>query len=228
MISKSILIIIFYFTTISLFSNDGQKIADEVLSQYNKVKSFEAEISVLIDISYLKAPEKTGKIYFQSPDQTKVDIEGFSMLPKQGTGNFIGEILKMKSTIISLGNEVIDGIELTHLKVIPNESKDIVLVDMFIDKANRVVKKADITTKDNGTFYINLDYDKFDSFVLPTLVNIEFIVPNFKMPKAFVGPRDKNKVDKLSEDGETTRGKVIIKYWNYIVNKKIDKKIFKK
>lgn len=221
-------LICFLISSLSLFANDGQQIADEVLKQYSKVKTFEADISVLIDISYLNAPEKVGKIYFQSPNETKVDIEGFSMLPKQGTGNFIGEILKMKSTVISLGKQIVNGKELTHLKIIPNDSKDIVLVDMFVDETRKVVKKADITTKDNGTFYINLEYDVFDSFFLPTLVNIEFVVPNFKMPKAFVGPRDKNKVDKLNEDGETTRGKVLIKYWNYIVNKKIDKKIFKK
>jgi hypothetical protein len=218
----------FLITTFTASANDGQQIADEVLKQYSKVKTFEADISVFIDISYLNAPEKVGKIYFQSPNETKVDIEGFSMLPKQGTGNFIGEILKMKSTVISLGKQIVNGKELTHLKIIPNDSKDVVLVDMFVDEAKNVVKKADITTKDNGTFYINLEYDLFDSFFLPTLVNIEFVVPNFKMPKAFVGPRDKNKVDKLNEDGETTRGKVLIKYWNYIVNKKIDKKIFKK
>lgn len=201
------------------FANEGEKLAKEVLEEYKKVKSFEAEISVAIDINYLNAPEKKGKISYKYPNSTKVDIPGFSMLPKQGTGNFIGEILSMKSTIILVGKTKVEKEELTHLKVIPNDSKDIVLVDMYVDEKKKVVKKADITTKENGTFYISLNYKEYSGFQMPSLVNIEFVVPNFKMPKAFVGPRDKSKVDEMQKDGETTKGKVILKYWNYILNK---------
>jgi len=216
------------FNFIYALSNDGEKLANEILNEYKKIKSFEADIAVKIDINYLNAPEKKGKIYYQSPNNTKVDIEGFSMLPKQGTGNFIAEILSMKSTFIYVGETKLNNENLVHLKVIPNNSKEIVLVDMYIDNSKKIVKKADITTKENGTFYISLDYKNFSGFFLPSLVNIEFVVPNFKMPKAFVGPRDKNKVDEMQKDGETTKGKVILKYWNYLVNNKIDKSIFDK
>jgi len=215
------------FSTNFSYSQDASEIAKSLLSEYNKINTFQSDISINIDISYLNSPEKIGKIYFKSPNTSKVDIEGFSMLPKQGTGNFIGELLKLKSTVISLGKENLNNKEYTHIKLIPNNSKDIVLVDMFVDEDTKRVYKADITTKDNGTFYIEIDYDNSMKFNLPSKVEIEFVVPNFKMPKAFVGPRDKSKVDEMQKDGETTKGKVILKYWNYIVNKKIDESKFK-
>lgn len=225
--SATFSIFLFLFSTNLTFSQDANDIAKSLLSEYNKIKTFQSDISINIDISYLNSPEKVGKIYFKSPNTSKVDIEGFSMLPKQGTGNFIGELLKLKSTVISLGKEKINNIELTHLKLIPNDSKEIVLVDMFVNEDNKRVYKADITTKDNGTFYIVIEYDDSMKYNLPSKVEIEFVVPNFKMPKAFVGPRDKSKVDEMQKDGETTKGKVILKYWNYIINKKIDESKFK-
>jgi len=228
MIKFIFITILIVFSAINSYSQDASKIAKELLSEYNKINTFQSDVSIKIDISYLNAPEKIGKIYFKSPNTTKVDIEGFSMLPKQGTGNFIGELLKLKSTVISLGKEKVNNIELTHLKLIPNESKDIVLVDMYVDENKMTVVKADITTKDNGTFYLDIEYVNSVKFNLPSKVEIEFVVPNFKMPKAFVGPRDKSKVDEMQKEGETTKGKVILKYWNYIVNQKIDNSIFKK
>ena len=38
----------------------------------------------------------------------------------------------------------------------------------------------------------------------------------------------KQQFDEMQKDGETTKGKVILKYWDYIVNKKIDNSIFEK
>ncbi len=212
-------ILSFILTSTLCLSDDGNQLVKEILEEYKKVRSYEAEISVNVDIDYLDAPEKKGKIYYEYPKNTKIDIPGFSMLPKQGTGNFIGEILSMKSTIVLIGNQKIDNEQLTHLKVIPNDSKEIVLVDLYVDKPEKLVKKAEITTKDNGTFNVTLKYKEFGGFSMPSLVNIEFNVPTFKMPKVLAGPNNEKKLKKIQNDGENTKGKVIIKYWNYLINK---------
>lgn len=196
------------------YSDEASDLVADVLKEYKKVESYEAEMSVKVDVDYLNAPEKKGKISY-TKEKTKIDIPGFSMLPKQGTGNFIGEILSLKNSYIYIGKEKIDNENLEHIKVIPNNSKDIVLVDMFIDGAKDIVKKADISTKENGTFSVKLNYKSFSGFLMPSQVIIDFLVPSFKMPKVLVGPRDEKRVKKIQNDGENTKGKVILKYWNY-------------
>jgi hypothetical protein len=39
------------------------------------------------------------------------------------------------------------------------------------------------------------------------------------MPKVLAGPNNEKKLKKIQNDGENTKGKVIIKYWNYLINK---------
>ena len=213
----------------NLKAQTADEVVKKVLNNFEIVKDFSADMKLKIDISYLNAPEKSGKIYFKSPNKTKIDIEGFSMLPKQGTGNFIAEILNGDNTIIANGNEKIDGIECVSIKVIPNNPKnDVAIMTMWVNSQNWTVLKTESITKKSGSFVINLKYTKIENkFIMPSQVKINFSVPEFSLPKTMTGDfKDKNENKPKSKDGKT-EGIVNINYTNYIINKGIKEEIFK-
>lgn len=230
-IFRTFIIILISIITISnnLKSQTADEVVKKVLSNFEMVKDFSADMKLKIDISYLNAPEKSGKIYFKSPNKTKIDIDGFSMLPKQGTGNFIAEILNGDNTIIANGNEKIDGTDCISIKVIPNNPKnDVAIMTMWVNSQNWTVLKTESITKKSGSFVINLKYTKVDSkFMMPSQVKINFSVPEFSLPKTMTGDFKDNKENKpKSKDGKT-EGIVSINYTNYMINKGIKDDVFK-
>jgi outer membrane lipoprotein-sorting protein len=215
--------------TNNIYAQTADEVVKKVLSNFEMVKDFSADMKLKIDISYLNAPEKSGKIFFKIPNKTKIDIDGFSMLPKQGTGNFIAEVLKGDNTIIANGEEKIDGIDCISIKVIPNNPKnDVAIMTMWVSLQNWTVIKTESITKKSGSFIINLKYTKVENkFMMPSQVKINFSVPEFSLPKTMTGDFKDNKENKpKSKDGKTD-GIVNIIYSNYFINKGIKDDVFK-
>lgn len=230
-IFRTFIIILISLITISnnVKSQTADEVVKKVLNNFEMIKDFSADMKLKIDISYLNAPEKSGRIYFKSPNKTKIDIEGFSMLPKQGTGNFIAEILNGDNTTIANGNEKIEGIDCISIKVIPNNPKnDVAIMTMWVNPHNWTVIKTESITKKSGSFVINLKYAKIDNkYFMPSQVKIVFSVPEFSLPKTMTGDFKDNKENKpKSKDGKT-EGTVTINYSNYIINKGIKDELFK-
>lgn len=222
--SYLIIITILIFNINISYSNET---INKVLEKMNLVKDFQAIMTLKIDISYLNAPEKSGTIYFKQPNKTKIDIEGFSMLPKQGTGNFLAEVLSKENTYITNGIENYSGKNCEVIKVIPNDPKsDVAIMTIWVDNSSYNVLKVESITKKSGSFTIGMKYTKIEQFYMPSEVKINFSVPEFSLPKTMTGDFKDNKENKpKSKDGKT-EGTVIINYSNYKINKGISDKIF--
>lgn len=214
-----LLVIILMLNSFISYSYTAEEIIEKVRKNIEKIEKFEAEISISIELENVNVPERKGKIFFQKPDSTRYEIEGFSMMPKAGMGNYIAGLLNLDATLINAGDEDIDGINTVIIKIIPSDNNsDVVLSSLWIDKENYTVIKSEITTKNNGTFEVRSEYKKYNQkYYLPNSSIISFQVPKYKMPKAFTGDTRKQKKDK-NPNSTTSKGKVFIKYKNYIIN----------
>lgn len=211
------------------FSQDADQLISKMKKEFSQIKDFKAQVGVKVDVSYVKIPDAVGTMYFKEPNKSKIDIKGFSMLPKQGAGMFFLDYLdKSLNTILIAGKTNENGMELTILKVIPiKASNDVVLSSVYVDEKTNLIRKVETTTKQNGTFTMDIEYVKIDSkYWLPSNVNISFEVPNFQLPKTLTGDMNA-KSPAPSKDGKT-KGKVTLKYWDYLVNKGVDDSVFQK
>jgi outer membrane lipoprotein-sorting protein len=93
---KRILITFFLITAAvsSAQTKDPNKLLDAVRQKFNKVNDYKVNASVKLDMSFIKVPDMTAKVYFKKPDKIKVEAEGFAMLPKQGLKFSPAELLK--------------------------------------------------------------------------------------------------------------------------------------
>src|SRR5688500_4631960 len=55
-----------------------------VQQKFQKVKDYEAEVTIKVDVAFIKIPLKKGVIWFLQPDKIKVKTPGFALLPKRG------------------------------------------------------------------------------------------------------------------------------------------------
>ncbi len=217
----ALLIIVSALFSIQAQSKEAQEILEKLKEKFSKVKDYEVKINIKIDVDFLKVPVTDAVMIYKQPDKVKINSEGFAMLPKQGLNFSPIGLLKNDHTSFLEKDEQLNGNLCSVVKVIPlGDTKDVILSTLWIDKKNLVIRKIESSTKFNGTFQIDLDYEEkvLKNYPLPSRMIFTFDINKTPIPKGFTGdpgeetPKRKNKL---------TRGTVTVSFSDYIVNKGI-------
>lgn len=207
-----------------------QRIADElinsVITNFNRVKDYEVDIEIKVDIDFLKVPDSKAKIYFKQPDKIRLKSEGFAMLPKEGLDFSPSALAKKDYTAIYEQDVILNGKKVSVVKIIPvGEQSNIILSTLWIDPIDKVIRKVESTTKTNGTFTIEFYYNDSFNYPLPEKMVFSFNIDKLNLPKAFTTDGNTPKKKKRLPDAPT-KGNVIVKYSDYKVNKGIPDSVF--
>jgi len=223
-----------YFLIIStqiLFaqSKDADEIVDNVVAHFNKVKDYQVDVKIKVDVEFLKVPETKAKIYFKQPDKFHLEADGFAMLPKNGFQFSPAAITQKAHTAIYEQDVVLNGIKTSIVKIIPSgEDVEVILSTLWIDQQKQVIRKVESTTKTNGTFTIDFSYDDKMNYPVPNKLIFAFNVDKMNIPATISGETSSEKPEKGKKTSSITKGKVIVNYYNYIINKGILDSVFDK
>ena len=221
-----ILFIVSYFFT---FAQTEADLVKKVKAKLDKVNDYQAEGKMKIDVSFIKAPQGKVKVYFKKPDKFKIKKEGgISILPKGGVSINLNSIVSTSNyAIVPAGESIIDGIKVKVVKLLPlDENSDVVLTTLYIDETNLLIRKSSITTRENGTYQMEMSYGKYIDWGLPDKVVFSFNTRDYKLPKGVTFEYDSGNKPKNEEVLKNKKGKVEISYTNYSINKGIDDRIF--
>jgi len=211
---------IILFLVISLLSVNAQnKNADEILNRVkeklDKVSDYNADITMKIDVSFLKVPGSKAKLYFKKPDKMKFDSKGFALLPKEGINFSPVQLLAKDFNSIYEGNETIEGKSYSILKLVSkNDSLKEVIPKVWIDDKEMVVTKVEVETENIGKVNMKLEYKDY-SFGLPSKVSLNFdmSVPESEKEKY---AKDRRRLREL--ESQNFKGEIVITYSNYKIN----------
>ncbi|HLG38298.1 MAG TPA: hypothetical protein VI461_01480, partial [Chitinophagaceae bacterium] len=128
--------------------------------------------------------------------------------------------------IVDAGKESKDSLRI--IKLLPkDENADIVLSTLYIDESELLIKKAKTTTKDNGTYELEMTYGKYSEYGLADKVIFSFNTKDYKMPKGVTFDYDDGtKKEKNNDEVKNKKGKVEISYSEYIINKGVPDSVF--
>ncbi|HEX5001999.1 MAG TPA: hypothetical protein VFW78_05855 [Bacteroidia bacterium] len=198
---------------------DANKILDEVQGKFLKIKDYEASITIKVDVDFIKIPVKTGTAWFAQPDKVKVKTDGFSLLPKKGMNFSPNQLFTGDFTALYSGEEELNGIPVYVIKVIPKDDTDDILISkLWIDKNRKVIRRLESTTRSQGTFEMNFSFPPTAAeYDLPDAIVFNFDLRKNEIPLGLTGDFN-NKDPKSSKGGRNTRGTVIIHYLKYIIN----------
>jgi outer membrane lipoprotein-sorting protein len=148
-------------------------------------------------------------------------------LPKGGVSVNIGSLLGDREYDMIPGKDImVGGVQTKVVKLLPkNENGDVVLTTIYIDEARLLVRKATVTTKENGSYEVELDYGSYAEWGLPDKVVFSFNTKDYKLPKGITFEYEKGGTKKPLP--ANNKGKVEIRYSSYSINKGIDDKIFR-
>src|SRR4030095_9689846 len=199
---KKIFTIIFAWALINqLSAQTPQELVDKIKTKREKVNDYTAKVRLKTNVVFIKAPIASVKVYYKRPDKMKIVNEnGISFIPK-GSVN-----INLAKFLSGAGNyEIVDaGIDpstaLRILKLLPSdENTEIVLSTLYIDEKAELIKKAKNTTRDNGTYELEMSYGKYASYGLPDKVIFSFNTKDYKLPKGVTFDYDDG-AEKKSED----------------------------
>ncbi len=227
---KKSLILLFMLSSCLLSAQTAEEIIGKVKAKLDKVNDYEATGKMKTNVIFIKAPIANVKVYYKKPNKLRVNNEnGISFIPK-GSVNINLNNIFINTTgfdMIDMGKEA--GTNLRIIKLLPkDENAEVVLSTVYIDETQSLIKKAKTTTKENGTYELEMTYGKYAGYGLADKVVFSFNTKDYKLPKGITfdyddGTRRQEAPDKL----KNKKGKVEISYSSYTINKGVPDSVFR-
>lgn len=200
----------------------------KVKARLEKVNDYEATGKMKTDVVFLKIPVSNIKSYYKKPNRFKLTRQnGVSLLPKSGVSVNLGSLLLTDEySAIDAGYSTINGKKARVVKLLPvSEQTDVVLTTLYIDESALVILRSNTTTRENGTYEMELFYGKYTDWGLPDKVIFSFNTKDYKLPKGITLEYDDG--TKASDLPKNKKGKVEITYSSYIINKGVSDALLK-
>ncbi len=228
---KHVLIVLAAMWCLELQGQDADKLIRDVRAKLDQVKDYSATGKLKTDVAFLKIPVSNVQVYYKKPNRFKVKKDGgISLLPKNGVSVNLNSLLMADDyTAVPAGETVLNGVSVRIIKLLPlNDNSDVVLTTMYIDEKKMLIQKAVTTTRDNGTYDMQMSYGRFEKYGLPDKVIFSFNTKDYKLPKGVTFEYDAGETAKTQEDKlKNKKGKVEILYESYLINKGVDDNVFR-
>jgi outer membrane lipoprotein-sorting protein len=220
----------FLLTFSNTHAQNEDALVNAVRAKLDKVQDYQAQGVMIIDVPFIQAPPSDVTVYYKKPNLFKVEKKGgISILPKGGVGINLGSILSGDDfTVVPAGSAVINGSTMKVVKLLPqNDASDIVLLTLYIDEKTVLVRRSKVTTRENGSYEIDLTYGKWAPWGLPDAVVFSFNAKAYKLPKGITFEYEKSG-EPAPATPKDTAGKIRLTYSNYVINKGVNPAVFAK
>lgn len=229
-ISKSLLL-----TTIvcasGLFAaaQDISSLISKARQKIDKVNDYQAAAKMKTNVTFLKVPIATVNVYFKKPNLLKVKSEkGVSFIPKGAVSINMNSILGRNDyTVIDAGKDKVGNIPVRVARLLPNDdNSDVVLSTVYIDEITNLILKAKTTTKENGTYELEMSYGKYASYGLPDKIIFSFNTKDYKLPKGVTFDFDDGATKTPADKAKAKKGRAEITFSSYTINKGLPASVF--
>ncbi|OQP46620.1 hypothetical protein A4R26_07800 [Niastella populi] len=225
------LLVLFLLPAFASRAQDANALITKVKEKLAIVTDYQAEGVMKTDVSFMKVPESKVTIYYKKPDKFKIKKQdGISIVPKGGGNINLAALFEGNNyTAVPAGKGTVNGAAVTIIKLLPlDEKSDVVVSTLYIDEKDALVKKAIITTRENGTYEMEMQYGKYTSRGLPDTITFLFATKDYKLPKGLAFDYDAGEQKpKANTANGSQKGKIQISYTSYSINKGLSNDLFK-
>ncbi|MCY7422641.1 MAG: hypothetical protein LH478_12965, partial [Chitinophagaceae bacterium] len=219
---KYLMVLVSMGFTLNTSAQDVNTLVKQVKDKLDKVNNYVAEGRMKTDVAFIRAPAGRVKIFYKRPNKFKLKRDGgISLLPKGGVSVNMNSVLNNSEFLaLDAGTTTIGSTKVKVVKLLPtNENSDVVLTTLYIDEPNLLIKKASSTTKENGTYDMEMIYGRYASYGLPDKVIFAFNTKDYKLPKGVTMEFDSGEKKSEADKMKNRKGRVEINYTSYEINK---------
>jgi len=212
-------------------AQDADKLVKDIRAKMAQVNDYKATGKLKTDVSFLKIPVSNIQVYYKKPDRFKVKKDGgISLLPKGGVSVNLNSLMMMDNvTAVNAGESMFQGVKVKVVKLLPlDENSDLILTTLYIDADRLLIYKSVTTTRDNGTYDMQMIYGRYEKYGLPDKVIFSFNTKDYKLPKGVTFEYEPGEKPQQTQDAlKNKKGKVEITYSSYAINQGVSEAVFK-
>jgi outer membrane lipoprotein-sorting protein len=212
--------LLFLAPIIPAFGQDADALLKQVRAKMDQVRDYKAQGTLRTDVPFLKIPVSRVQVLYKNPDKFRIQKEGgVSLLPKGGISVNLNAMLATGTFMaVPAGTATVQGLVLRVIKLLPvQEGGDIVLSTLYIDEKALLIRKTVTTTRENGTYEMNMQYGRYANVGLPDKVVVSFDTRDYKLPKGVTFEYDAGNTAPTKSNG-SGKGTVEITYASYELN----------
>jgi hypothetical protein len=207
----------------------AEELVRNVRAKLDRVNDYQAKGRMKTNVVFIKAPVAQIIVYYKKPNRLRIKNEsGISFVPKGSINISLNSIFLNNGEvdIIDAGKE--PGTNNRIIKLLPrNDEAEIVLSTLYIDETSSLVRKVKTTTRENGSYELDLTYGKYAAYGLADKVVFSFNTKDYKLPKGVTFDYDNGgKKADANEKLKNKKGKVEIVYSSYIINRGVADSVF--
>jgi hypothetical protein len=205
---------------------DMQPSLDSLKNKLNRVNNYSADVSISLNVSFIRIPVRSAKVYYKKPDKVRIKSKDFVMLPKKGINFQLQDLLNKPYTAVWIRREKRKGQMCEVIKLIPlNDNPEVIVATLWLDRRNSRLMALDANTRENGSFSIGFGYTETpDAYDLPRLLQFTFEVNKMSLPMGITGEFDVDERSRKPDGPE--KATLTLKYSNFLINKGIDDSVF--
>ncbi|MBC7936974.1 MAG: hypothetical protein H7Y86_16625 [Rhizobacter sp.] len=226
---KILSVLSFILLATAATAQDVEALIQKIKQKLDQVKDYEASGKMKTNVAFLKVPVADIKLYFKKPDKIKFKTsKGVSFIPKGAVSVNLNNILgNGKYTALDAGTDKIGSTVVRIVKLLPeDDNSDVVLSTLYIDETNLLVRKTKTTTKENGTYELELTYGKYISYALPDKIIFSFNTKDYKLPKGVTFDFDDGTAKKPVNKEKNKKGRAEIVFSSYKINQGVADAVF--
>ena len=205
-------------------AQDADALIKRVKEKLNGVNDYQAQGVMKTDVSFMKVPESKVTIFYKRPNKFKIKKQdGISIVPRGGGNINLAALLEGNNyTAVPAGKGQLNGAPVTIIKLLPlDEKSDVVVSALHIDEKEALVKKAVITTRENGTYEMEMLYGNYADWGLPDKIIFTFNLKDYKLPKGMTFEYENGENKAKDNSAKSKKGSIEIQYSSYTINKGI-------
>lgn len=216
---------------LQVHAQDADKLVKDIRAKLAQVNDYKATGKLKTDVSFLKIPVSDIQVFYKKPDRFKVKKDGgISLLPKGGVSVNLNSLMMMDNvTAVNAGESVFQGVKVKVVKLLPlDENSELILTTLYIDADRLLIYKSVTTTRDNGTYDMQMVYGRYEKYGLPDKVIFSFNTKDYKLPKGVTFEYEAGEKPQQTQDAlKNKKGKVEITYSSYAINQGLSEAVFK-
>ena len=192
-----------------------------VQERLDSIQSFEAQLTLELDVEYIEMPTKKAQIIFQKGKPLAFEADNFVMLPKKGLDFTMRELFKYPYMVVDRGYQEINGERYRQLSIIPQDRKaDFAIATLLLDNKKDRIISSEISTKKQGTYSIAMAYGENDG-PLPDSVTVSFEIQDVNLPIQYLTNNTDMEIDKKSVRSQgINEGRIYLMLSNYQIRYK--------
>ncbi len=204
-------------------------IKDAVLANWSRVEDYEVWMEMSIDLPGFRMPSRKVHYLYKAPDQVKVDVQGFAVVPREGIQPFTRFFTDSLDLQIDT-TELVGGRELTVVSFQDTFQHKLAILRLWVDKERGTVPRGVVEFDGDEFFRTETRYVRVKEGIwLPEHSELHLrMPPDFKRMQGLGKmPVDMERLDReIEANPEWVTGQILLEFRKYKVNRGIPDHVF--